>query len=161
MLIIFRPFSVGDFVDAGGVAGTVHEIGMFSTIFRTPDNRKIIVPNSAVFGSTITNVNAMPTRRVDMVIGISYDDDIAKAREMIMEILVADERILSDPAPAVVLGELGDSSVNINVRPWVNTPDYWAVRADMLERIKLALEGAGMSIPFPQRDVHLIQQNAA
>ena len=161
MIIIFRPFKIGDFVTAGGSSGVIDEIGMFCTLMHTGDNQRIIVPNSAIFGGTITNVSAMPTRRVDLVIGIGYDDNIGQARDVIMGVINADERILKDPAPAVAVGELGDSSVNFNVRPWVNTGDYWPVRADLLENIKIKLDEAGISIPFPQQDVHMHQANAA
>lgn len=155
MIIIFRPFKIGDLINAGGALGVVDEIGMFCTLLHTGDNQRIIIPNSAVIGGNITNVNALGTRRVDMVIGISYDDDIGKARDIIMGILTADSRVLQDPAPAVAVSDLGDSSVNINVRPWVNADDYWAVRADVQEKVKVSLEAAGLSIPYPQQDVYM------
>ena len=157
MLILFRPFKVGDYIEAAGVAGTVEEVRIFSTLIKTPDNCQIIIPNGQIYGGTIVNVSAKPTRRVDLVFGIGYDDDIRKAKELISAILDQDERILKDPAPAIALGELGDSSVNINVRPWVNSGDYWPVRADLLENVKLAFDSNGISIPFPQRDVHLYE----
>ncbi|MEM7207365.1 MAG: mechanosensitive ion channel domain-containing protein [Pseudomonadota bacterium] len=155
MIIIFRPFKVGDFVTAGGSSGVVDDIQLFCTLMHTGDNQRIIVPNSAIFGGTIVNTSAMPTRRVDLVIGIGYDDNIGQARDIIVKILEADERILKDPAPGVAVGELGDSSVNLNVRPWVNSGDYWPVRADLLEQIKVQFDGAGISIPYPQQDVHM------
>ncbi|MDH5356350.1 MAG: mechanosensitive ion channel [Gammaproteobacteria bacterium] len=155
MIIIFRPFNIGDFISAGGASGVVDEIGIFSTLMHTGDNQRIIVPNSAILGSNITNASALPTRRIDLVIGIGYDDNIGQARDIIMTILNAEDRILEDPAPAVAVSELGDSSVNLNVRPWVNTGDYWAVRADLLEGIKIKLDEAGISIPYPQQDVHM------
>ena len=161
MLILFRPFKVGDYIEAAGVAGTVEEVRIFSTLIKTPDNRQIIIPNGQIYGGTIVNVSAKPTRRVDLVFGIGYDDDIRKAKELISAIMDQDERILKDPAPAITLGELGDSSVNINVRPWVNSGDYWPVRADLLENIKLAFDSNGISIPFPQRDVHLYEVKSA
>lgn len=161
MLILFRPFKVGDYIEAAGVAGTVEEVRIFSTLIKTPDNRQIIIPNGQIYGGTIVNVSAKPTRRVDLVFGIGYDDDIRKAKELISAIMDQDERILKDPAPAIALGELGDSSVNINVRPWVNSGDYWPVRADLLENIKLAFDSNGISIPFPQRDVHLYEVKSA
>ncbi len=157
MLIIFRPFSIGDFVDAGGVSGTVESLGLFCTVMKTPDNKKIIVPNSGIFGGNIVNVSANPTRRVDLVIGIGYGDDIKKAKDIIEKIFAQDERILKDPAPVVAVGELADSSVNFNVRPWVNKDDYWAVYSDLLEKIKLEFDAQGVSIPFPQQDVHMHQ----
>ncbi|WP_455234069.1 mechanosensitive ion channel family protein [Thiogranum longum] len=157
MIILFRPFKVGDFVEAGGTAGVVEQVRMFATIFRTGDNREVIVPNSQIYGGTIVNYSARETRRIDMVFGIGYNDDIAKAKQIIEDIMKQDERILDDPAPAVALGELADNSVNFNVRPWVKSDDYWPVRADMLEKVKLAFDANGISIPFPQRDVHMHQ----
>jgi len=154
MLIVFRPFKAGDYVEAGGTAGIVEHIAIFSTTMRTGDNRAVIVPNGAIYGSTITNYSARATRRLDMVFGISYDDDVARARELISGVLAADERVLADPEPVVALGELAESSVNLWVRPWVSSDDYWALRFDLLERIKTALEEEGMTIPFPQLDVH-------
>lgn len=154
MLIIFRPFKDGDVIDAAGVMGTVEQIGIFTTTMRTPDNREIIVPNGSIFSGTITNVSARDTRRVDMVFGIGYDDDLLKAKQIIMDILTADDRVLKDPAPAVALGELADSSVNFNVRPWVKSSDYWGVYSDIHERIKLEFDRQGISIPYPQMDVH-------
>lgn len=154
MLIIFRPFKDGDLVDAAGVLGVVEQIGIFTTTMRTADNREIIVPNGAIFGGTITNVSARDTRRVDMVFGIGYDDDLLKAKQLIMQILEADDRILKDPAPAVAVAELADSSVNFNVRPWVKSADYWGVYNDTHEKIKLEFDKQGISIPYPQMDVH-------
>jgi small conductance mechanosensitive channel len=161
MLILFRPFKVGDFIETAGVAGTVEEVRIFSTLIKTPDNRQIIIPNGQIYGGTIINVSAKPTRRIDLVFGIGYDDDLRKAKELIAGIMAQDERILKDPAPVIALGELGDSSVNINVRPWVNSGDYWPVRADLLENVKLAFDSNGISIPFPQRDVHLYEVKSA
>jgi len=161
MIIIFRPFKIGDYIQAGGTAGSVDEIGMFATLMHTPDNQRIIVPNSSIIGGNITNVSALPTRRIDLVFGISYDDNIGQARDIIKAVIDADERLLKDPAPVIVVGELGDSSVNINVRPWVNSPDYWAVRWDLLETIKVRFDEAGISIPYPQRDVHMHEVKAA
>ena len=161
MIIIFRPFNVGDYITAGGSSGTVDEIGLFCTLMHTGDNQRIIVPNSAIMGGTIVNVSAMSTRRIDLVIGISYDDNIGKARDIIMGIIEADERILKDPEPGVTLSELGDSSVNLKVRPWVNSEDYWSVRPELLENIKLQLDEAGISIPYPQQDVHMYEVKSA
>jgi len=155
MIIIFRPFNIGDFITAGGCSGVVDEIGLFATLMHTGDNQRIIVPNSAILGGNITNTSALPTRRIDLVIGIGYDDNIGQARDLIMGILEADERVLKDPVPGVAVGELGDSSVNLNVRPWVNSGDYWPARADILEGIKIKLDEAGISIPYPQQDVHM------
>ena len=155
MIILFRPFKVGDFVEAGGASGVVEEVRMFATILRTGDNRAIIVPNGHIYGGTITNYSAKPTRRIDLVFGIGYDDDIAKAKQIINDIMKQDDRILSDPEPAVAMAELADSSVNFNVRPWVKSGDYWPVRADLLENVKLAFDANGISIPYPQQDVHM------
>jgi small conductance mechanosensitive channel len=155
MLIIFRPFRAGDFVEAGGTAGVVETISIFSTIMRTGDNREVIVPNGAIYNGTITNYSARETRRIDMVFGIGYDDDIRKVKQLLGDILAADERVLKEPAAQVVVGELANSSVNFHVRPWVKSGDYWDVRFDLTERIKLAFDDNGISIPYPQMDVHL------
>jgi len=155
LLIIFHPFKVGDYIEAGGTAGVVEEIGIFSTRLKTGDNREIIVPNGAIYSGTITNNSARNTRRIDMVFSIGYDDDIRKAREIIQSIIDADERILKEPAALVAVGELADSSVNFNVRPWVASGDYGGVRFDLNEKIKLAFDDAGISIPYPQMDVHV------
>ena len=155
LLIVFRPFNVGDFVEAGGVSGTVEEVQIFTTVLKTPDNKRVIVGNSAIMGDSITNYSANPTRRADMTFGIGYGDDIAKAREIIRSILDEDVRVFSDPEPAIVVVELADSSVNFAVRPWCATGDYGGVRADVTEKVKLAFDAEGISIPFPQTDVHL------
>ena len=156
MLVFFRPFRVGDYVEAGGVAGTVDAISIFNTVMKTPDNRVITVPNSQIYAGTITNFSALATRRIDLVFGISYDDDVMRAKQIMQQVVEADERVLEDPAPTIMMLELADSSVNFAVRPWVIKEDYWAVRGDLLEKIKAELEGNGLSIPYPQRDVHLI-----
>ena len=155
MIINFRPFKIGDYINAAGIAGPVDEIGLFATMLHAPDNKRIIVPNSGIIGGNITNVSALPTRRVDLVFGIGYDDNIGQARDIIRTVIDADERIFKDPEAAIVVGELGESSVNINVRPWVNSADYWAVRSDLLETIKVRFDEAGISIPYPQQDVHM------
>ncbi len=154
MLIIFRPFSDGDFIEAAGVSGVVEEIGIFSITMRTGDNREIIIPNGEIYGGTITNNSRRDTRRVDMVFGIGYDDDLLLAKEILKRILSEDERILADPAPTVAVGELADSSVNFNVRPWCKTSDYWGVYGDIHEKVKLTFDAEGISIPYPQMDVH-------
>ena len=161
MIMIFRPFKIGDFVTTGGVAGVVDEIGLFCVLMHTPDNQRIIIPNSAVFGNTITNTSALPTRRIDLVMGISYDDNIGTAKKIIEDIIAADERILDDPAPVIAVSELADSSVNLVVRPWVKSEDYWPTRFDLLETMKVKLEEGGISIPFPQRDVHIYNEETA
>ncbi len=155
MLIVFRPFKTGDFVEAGGTAGSVETITIFSTVMRTGDNRKVIIPNGAIYNGNIVNYSAKDTRRIDMVFGIGYEDDIKKAKEIMLSILNADERVLNDPEPLVAVGELADSSVNFVVRPWVNASDYWTVKFDLTEKIKLAFDDNGISIPYPQMDVHL------
>jgi small conductance mechanosensitive channel len=157
MLLIFRPIEVGHYVDVGGTAGSVMEIGVFATTLRSPDNVKITVPNSQIYGTTITNYNGYETRRVDMVMGISYDDNIQTALGTIERIVTADERVLADPAPQIAVSNLGDSSVDIVVRPWCNAADYWNLRFDLNRRLKEGLEAAGCSIPYPQRDVHMYQ----
>lgn len=161
MLVLFKPFKIGDFIEAGGVNGVVESIRIFSTLMRTGDNREVTVPNGQIYGGTITNFSARETRRIDMVFGIGYDDDIREAKRLIEEIMAADERILEDPAPALMVSELADSSVNLAVRPWVNSADYWAVRSDMLENVKLRFDAEGISIPYPQTDVHLFEAGGA
>ena len=155
MLLVFRPFKAGDFVEAGGTAGVVKSISIFTTIMTTPDNKEIIVPNGSIYGGNITNFSAKPTRRVDMVIGISYDSDLRKAKAILNEMVAADERILKDPEPKVAVSELADSSVNFIVRPWVASADFWAVKWDFTEAVKLRFDQEGIIIPYPQMDVHL------
>jgi small conductance mechanosensitive channel len=159
MLAIFRPFSAGDFVTAGGATGKVEKITIFNTILNTADNQRVIVPNSNITSAVITNVTANTVRRVDLVIGISYDDDISKAKTILDEILKADERILEDPPMTIAVSELADSSVNIIVRPWVKTEDYWVVYFDLTEKIKTTFDSQGITIPYPQSDVHLYKEN--
>jgi len=154
MLIVFRPFSDGDFIEAAGVAGVVEQIGIFSITMRTGDNREIIIPNGEIYGGTITNNSRRDTRRVDMVFGIGYDDDLLLAKEILNRILSEDERILADPKPTVAVGALADSSVNFNVRPWCKTSDYWGVYGDIHEKVKLTFDAEGISIPYPQMDIH-------
>ncbi|WP_457623760.1 mechanosensitive ion channel domain-containing protein [Persephonella sp.] len=155
VLLLFRPFKVGDFVEAGGASGTVEELGIFNTKLKTPDNRIIIIPNSNIIGGNIVNFSAEDTRRVDLVIGVSYEDDLKKVKEEIWNILNSEDRILKDPSPTVALSELADSSVNFVVRSWVKREDYWGVYFDLLERIKIRFDEVGISIPYPQMDVHL------
>ncbi len=160
MLIMFRPFQVGDLVNAGGVLGKVDKITVFNTMLNTLDNQRVIVPNSLITTGVITNVNANPTRRVDLVMGISYDDDIPKAKEILNRIVKEEELVLSDPAPKVAVSELADSSVNFVVRPWVKPDDYWDVYFGLTEKIKIAFDNAGICIPYPQRDIHLFKEDA-
>ena len=155
MLIIFRPFRAGDFVEAGGTSGAVEAIHIFNTILKTPDNKKVIIPNSKVTGDSIINYSAKDERRVDLVFGIGYDDDIKKAKNTLEQIVSGHELVLKDPAPTVAVSELADSSVNFVVRPWVKTADYWSVYFDLTEKVKLTFDEQGISIPYPQTDVHL------
>lgn len=157
MIIGFRPFKVGDFIEAGGTSGVVEGIQIFSTQLRTGDNKTVIVPNASIIGSNIINYSARDTRRVDMVFGIGYNDDLQKARQILQEILDADDRVLDDPAPVIAVGELADSSVNLIVRPWTSTDDYWQVYWDLNEKVKQRFDEEGINIPYPQRDVHLHQ----
>lgn len=155
MLLIFRPFQKGDYVEAGGVAGSVEAIRIFTTTLRTPDNVDLILPNGSVWGSTIKNYAANATRRIDLAIGISYDDNIQTAIDAIDSVIRGDSRVLAEPAPVIAVAELADSSVNLVVRPWCNREDYWDLRFDLTRQLKERLEAAGCSIPYPQRDVHL------
>ncbi len=157
MLIIFKPIKVGDYVEGGGVAGSVESVGIFVTTLITPDNKVIYVPNSNITGNNIVNYSAKDTRRVDMVFGIGYSDDIDKAKSVIQSMLESDSRIFKNPAPQIVVSALADSSVNFNVRPWVNSADYWGVYFDVTEAIKKKFDAENISIPFPQRDVHMYQ----
>ena len=159
-MLVLRPFKVGDFIEGAGVAGTVESLQIFTTQLRTPDNKKIIVPNASLTGDNIINWSATGTRRVDMVFGIGYDDDINKAKQLIAEILTADDRGLKDPAPQIAVSELADSSVNFVARPWAKTGDYWGVFFDTTEAVKKRFDAEGISIPYPQSDVHVYQQAA-
>jgi small conductance mechanosensitive channel len=153
MMIVFRPFKLGDFIEAGGVVGIVEQISIFSTVLKTGDNREIIVPNGQIYSDAITNYSARETRRVDMGFGIGYDDDMLAAKKVMASILEAHDLVLTEPAPVVAVTELEDSSVNFNVRPWVKTEDYWAVRSDLIEQIKLAFDEQNISIPYPHLSV--------
>lgn len=157
MLILFRPFKVGDAVTVAGETGTVQEITVFSTILNTADNQRKILPNNIITRATITNITANPTRRIDMVFGIGYDDDIKQAEKIMKEIVEKDSRVLADPPVTIAVAELADSSVNFVVRPWVKTGDYWNVKFALTEKIKCAMDDAGISIPYPQQDVHMHQ----
>ena len=157
LMIIFKPFKTGDFIEGAGVAGTVEEIQIFTTQLKTPDNKTIIVPNSKIMGDNITNYTMKGTRRVDFVFGIGYDDNIDKARQVIERIINEDERVLKDPAPMVAVSELADSSVNFTARAWTNAGDYWSFYFDTTEQVKKQFDAEGISIPFPQRDVHVYE----
>jgi small conductance mechanosensitive channel len=159
MLIMFRPYRIGDFVEVSGVTGTVAGIALFNTTLNTPDNQRVIVPNSSITSNVITNVTANDTRRIDLVIGIGYDDDIKKAKDILEDIIKGDSRILESPACKIAVSELADSSVNFVVRPWVKTSEYWNIYFDLTEKIKITFDKEGISIPYPQQDVHLYNQN--
>jgi len=158
LMIIFRPIKVGDYIEGGGTAGTVEEIQIFTTQLASPDNKTIIVPNSKMLGDKIVNYSTKGTRRVDMKFGIGYGDDIDKARKTILEIINQDERAMPDPPPVVAVSELADSSVNFAVRVWTSSGDYWGFYFDTTEKVKKQFDAEGISIPFPQRDVHIYDQ---
>jgi len=158
LMIIFRPFKKGDYVEAGGTAGVVDEIQVFTTILNTPDNRRVIVPNSKIMGDNITNFSAKETRRLDLIFGVSYADDVAQVKAVLKEIAESDERVLKEPAPQILMSELADSSVNYIMRVWVKSSDYWPFKFQTTEKVKLAFDKEGITIPFPQRDVHLFQE---
>ncbi len=160
LIVMFRPYRVGDFVEAAGISGVVVQVQILTTILKTGDNKQIVVPNSAIMGSIITNYSANDTRRVDLTVGVSYDDDLDKVRKTLEELVAADDRILADPAVTIAVSELADSSVNFVVRPWVKTSDYWGVYFDLTEAIKKRFDQEGISFPYPQQDVHLHQVTA-
>lgn len=155
LILMFKPFKVGDLIEAQGFIGTVKEIQIFNTIINTADNRRVIIPNGALSNGSLININVESTRRVDMLFGIGYDDDINKAKEILARLAAEDDRILKTPGPAIALSELADSSVNFVCRVWVNTPDYWGVFFDMHEKVKKTFDQEGISIPYPQQDVHM------
>jgi len=161
MLVFFRPFKVGDFVEAGGTSGTVEEIMLFTTLLSTPDNKAVFVPNGSIISGNIINYSRHDTRRVDMVFGCSYDDDMILAKKLLTDIIEVDHRILKDPAPTIAMRELADSSVNFVVRPWVKSADYWSVFDDIHEQVKLRFDAEGLSIPYPQSDVHVHEAKQA
>ena len=156
IILILKPFKVGDFIEAQGFSGTVDSIQIFNTILKTPQNQTILVPNGGLSTGAVVNYSAEATRRLDQTYGIDYSDDISKARDIILRIVKEDSRVLKDPAPVVVLTELGDSSVNLTMRVWLNNEDFWNVSFDTMEKIKKTFDAEGVSFPFPQRDVHMI-----
>lgn len=160
LLISFRPFKAGDFVEVSGVAGIVEEVLIFSTKLRTGDNKTVIIPNGAITGGTITNYSAKPTRRIDLVIGVSYDANLAQTRQILADVVSKDERVLKDQDVTIGVSELADSSVNIVVRPWVQSGDYWPVYFDLLENIKVALDEAGIEIPYPHLSVQVNNESS-
>ena len=155
LIVLFRPYRVGDFIEAAGISGVVEQVQILTTILKTGDNKQIIVPNGQIMDSIITNYSANDKRRVDMVVGVSYDDDLDKVRSTIEELIAAEERVLEEPACTIAVSALADSSVNFVVRPWVKTADYWGVMFDLTEAIKKRFDKEGISFPFPQQDVHL------
>jgi len=155
LIIALRPFKAGEYIEAAGTAGTVESVQIFSTTLTSPDNKYVVVPNSAILGSNIINYSRKPTRRIDLVIGVSYNADLAKTRDVLTSVLMANEKVLKSPEPVVAVLELADSSVNLVVRPWVNGSDYWPTRFELMESIKNSLDEAGIEIPFPQMDVHM------
>lgn len=159
VILVFKPFRVGDFIEASGHKGTVHEIRIFNTILKTPDNKVVIIPNNSIAGSSMVNFTREPQRRVDFVFGTSYEDDITKTKSLLKSLIDQDSRILREPEPFIGLNEMADSSLNFVVRVWVNTPDYWNVYFEMMENVKKSFDDAGISIPFPQRDVHLFNES--
>ena len=159
LIVLFRPYRVGDWVEAAGISGSVEQVQILTTILKTGDNKQIIVPNSQIMGSIITNYSANDTRRVDMTIGVSYDDNLDKVRTTLQELIAADARILKEPEPVIAVSALADSSVNFTVRPWVKTGDYWGVMFDLTEAIKKRFDEEGISFPFPQQDVHLYNKS--
>jgi small conductance mechanosensitive channel len=161
LLILFKPFKAGNFIKAGGEAGIVVEVGLLMTELKSPDNIKMMMPNSKIMSGAITNFSANPIRRVDMVVGVSYSDDLSKVMEVLKDMIAKDERVLQEPAPFVGVSELGDSSINFVVRPWVNSADFWLFKCDFTKAIKERFDAEDISIPFPQRDVHLFQESAS
>ncbi len=158
LLIIFRPVKVDDFIEAAGTTGVVERVDIFTTQLKTPDNKTVIIPNAQLTSGNITNYTAKGTRRVDLIIGVSYSDSIDKVRSLIEDELKKDDRILTDPAPMIVVLELADSSVNFGVRPWTKTEDYWGVYFSLTENLKKRFDAEGVTIPFPQSDVHVFQE---
>ena len=158
IILIFKPFKVGDFLDAQGYMGTVHEITIFTTVLKTPDNKTVIIPNGALSNGSMVNYSTEPKRRVDMEFGIGYGDSIEKAKKVLAQVVESDTRIHNDPAPQILVAELGDSSVNFKVRVWCDSADYWGVYFDTQEKVKLTFDSEGISIPFPQRDIHVYNQ---
>ena len=159
LIVLFRPYKVGDFIEGAGISGSVEQVQILTTVLKTGDNKQVIVPNSQIMNSIITNYSANNTRRVDMVVGVSYDDDLDRVRQTIRELVAADERILADPECTIAVSALADSSVNFVVRPWVKTTDYWGVMFGLTEAIKKRFDQEGISFPFPQQDVHLYKES--
>lgn len=155
LILLFRPYRVGDVVEVAGATGAVKSIEIFNTVLTTPDNKRVIVPNGAAANGVLTNYSAEETRRVDIVFGVGYDADLRQAKEILTRMITSNEKVLSDPEPMIVISALGDNAVDITTRSWVNSADYWGVFFELMEGGKLALDDAGINIPYPQRDVHL------
>jgi len=160
LIVMFRPYRVGDFVEAAGISGTVLDVQILTTILKTGDNKQIVVPNGQIMGSIITNYSANEMRRIDMIFGVSYDDDIDKVRSTIEDLVAAEDRIIDDPPCLIAVSELADSSVNFVVRPWVKTSDYWGVKFEFTEAVKKRFDKEGISFPYPQQDIHIISSDA-
>lgn len=161
LIVLFRPYQAGDMIEAAGESGVVQEVQIFTTVINTLDNKKVVIPNSQIMAGSITNYTANELRRVDLVAGVSYGDDLDKVKTVLQDVVTADNRVVADPAPTIAVSEMADSSVNFVVRPWVKTDDYWGVYFDLTEAIKKRFDQEGISIPFPQRDVHIYQQQAS
>ena len=160
LIVIFRPYKVGDYIEAGTNVGTVKDIQIFSTVLRTPDNKAIVVPNGSIMDGSITNYSEQPTRRIDIIASCSYEDDLDKVKQVLKTILDSEERILTEPKPQIAVSELAESSVNFIVRPWVNSSDYLPVMYSLLEQIKKTFDQEGISIPYPQSDIHIHEKKA-
>ncbi|MEM7807208.1 MAG: mechanosensitive ion channel family protein, partial [Planctomycetota bacterium] len=156
LILLYRPYDVGDVINAGGVTGKVDAMSLVSTTVITPDNQKIVAPNNSIWGDTITNITGLPTRRVDMTFGVGYGDDLDKVMETLAQVCSEHEQVLDDPAPVIKVTGHGDSAVDVICRPWVKTEDYWGVYWDFHKTVKQKFDAAGINIPFPQRDVHMI-----
>ena len=159
LIILFRPFKAGDYVEIAGTSGTVSDVSIFTTTLTTPDNKTVIVPNGNITNGNITNYSTQSTRRIDMVVGVGYDDDLSKVKKTLENLVKADKRILKDPACTIAVSELADSSVNLVLRPWVNSADYWVVKFDLIEAIKTTFDKEGISIPYPQQDMRIVSSN--
>tara|TARA_Y100000389_G_C17469806_1_gene529277 strand:+ start:1756 stop:2634 length:879 start_codon:yes stop_codon:yes gene_type:complete len=159
LIVLFKPYRVNDFIEAAGISGTVEKVQILTTILKTPDNKQIIVPNSQIMDSIITNYSSNNIRRIDMIVGVSYNDDIEIVKKTLQEIISKDKRVLSEPKTMIAISELADSSVNFVVRPWVKSANYWDVKFEMIETIKKRFDEEGISFPYPQQDVHLYKEN--
>ncbi|SFX34035.1 mechanosensitive ion channel family protein [Marinospirillum alkaliphilum] len=160
LLVALHPFNKGDYIEGAGTAGSVEKLTLLHTYLKTPDNRRVMIPNSALTGANLVNYSSEPQRRLDILVGVSYDDDVRQVKALLLKLVSEDERALQDPAPLVAIMDFGDSSVDLSLRVWVKTEDFWGLRWDLMERIKLAFDEAGITIPYPQRDVHHYQHSS-